>query len=133
MKFFLIGKIKYFCSNKIGIEDRKYQNCKNIIWKRDTNISYLQLYYLENYNFHQSITDFRKHFKRYHNLEKEQIKEIIKEENIIVFFIEKFIICLEEIKKNKIIRLKILNNDGFVFKKSIEEMNILIFKIYFYC
>ena len=114
---FLTGKIKYFYSNKIGIEESGVEIEKILFGNEIKYISYLQLYYLENYNFNQSISNFRKQFKKYHDLENEEIEKIVQKKNVISFFTERFNIPIEEIKKNKIITFRILKNNGFVFIK----------------
>ena len=114
---FLTRKIKYFYSNKIGIEESVVEIEKILFGNEIKYISYLQLYYLENYNFNQTISNFRKQFKKYHDLENEEIEKIVQKKNVISFFTERFNIPIEEIKKNKIITFRILKNNGFVFIK----------------
>ena len=124
---FLTGKIKYFYSNKIGIEESGVEIEKILFGNEIKYISYLQLYYLENYNFNQTISNFRKQFKKYKYLEKKEIDKIIQENNIISFFTGGFNIPIEEIHKNEIIKIKILNTNEPQFIKIRSKNHNLLF------
>ena len=124
---FITGKIKYFNSNIIGIEESGIKIEKILFGKEINDISYLQLYYLENYNFNQTISNFRKQFKKYKYLEKKEIDKIIQENNIISFFTGGFNIPIEEIHKNEIIKIKILNTNEPQFIKIRSKNHNLLF------